>query len=92
MVARIATGVLALDEEIAELDALIEARLNEHRHATVIRNVPGMGALLTAEFIAATRGGLEAFGTADPLASYASLSPVPRDRLLRQPSGDETAW
>lgn len=54
MGARIAKGVLVLDEEIAELDALIEARFNEHRHATVIRNLPGMGTLLGAEFIAAT--------------------------------------
>nr|WP_218105596.1 IS110 family transposase [Streptomyces sp. Ncost-T10-10d] len=79
MVARIAKGVLALGEEIAELDALIEARFNEHRHATVIRSLPGMGTLLGAEFIAATGGDLEAFGTADRLASFAGLSPVPRD-------------
>lgn len=58
MVARIAKGVLALDQEIAELDALIEARFNEHRHATVIRSLPGMGTLLGAEFIAATGGDL----------------------------------
>ncbi len=79
MVARIAKGVLALDEEIAELDALIEARFNEHRHAMVIRSLPGMGTLLGAEFIAATGGDMEAFGTADRLASFAGLSPVPRD-------------
>ncbi|WP_420823680.1 transposase [Streptomyces torulosus] len=38
-----------------------------------------MGTLLGAEFIAATGGGLEAFGTADRLASFSGLSPVPRD-------------
>ncbi len=58
MVARIAKGVPALDQEIAELDALIEARFNDHRHATVIRSLPGMGTLLGAEFIAATGGDL----------------------------------
>ncbi|WP_405597445.1 IS110 family transposase [Streptomyces sp. NBC_01410] len=79
MVARIAKGVMALDEEIAELDALIEARFHEHAHAGVIRSLPGMGALLGAEFIAATGGDMEAFGTADRLASFAGLSPVPRD-------------
>ncbi|SCG12321.1 Transposase IS116/IS110/IS902 family protein [Streptomyces sp. MnatMP-M27] len=79
MVARIAKGVLALDEEIAELDALIQARFNEHRHATVIRSLPGMGTLLSVEFIDATGGDLDAFGTADRLASFAGLSPVPRD-------------
>lgn len=61
MVARIAKGVMALDEEIAELDALIEDRFHEHAHADVIRSLPGMGALLGAEFIAATGGDLEVF-------------------------------
>ncbi|MEV8569679.1 IS110 family transposase [Streptomyces sp. NPDC051322] len=79
MVARLAKGVIALDEEIAELDALIEARFQEHPHAEVIRSLPGMGALLGAEFIAATGGDMEAFGTPDRLASFAGLAPVPRD-------------
>ncbi|WP_415926016.1 IS110 family transposase [Streptomyces sp. AK02-04a] len=79
MVARIAKGVLAIDQEITELDTLIEARFHEHRHAAVIRSLPGMGALLGAEFIAATGGDMDAFGTADRLASFAGLSPVPRD-------------
>ncbi|WP_435863351.1 IS110 family transposase [Streptomyces mirabilis] len=74
MVARIAKGVLAIDEEITELDTLIEARFHEHRHAAVIRSLPGMGALLGA-----TGGDMDAFGTADRLASFAGLSPVPRD-------------
>lgn len=38
-----------------------------------------MGTLLGAEFVAATGGDMEAFGTADRLASFAGLSPVPRD-------------
>ncbi|WP_328623497.1 IS110 family transposase [Streptomyces sp. NBC_00354] len=79
MVARLAKGVMALNAEIAELDALIEARFYEHPHAEVIRSLPGMGALLGAEFIAATGGDMEAFGTADRLAAFAGLSPVPRD-------------
>lgn len=41
MVARLAKGVMALEEEIAELDALIEARFQEHPHAEVIRSLPG---------------------------------------------------
>ncbi|SPE99417.1 Transposase [Streptomyces sp. MA5143a] len=56
MLVRLAKGVKALDEEIAELDALIEARFREHPHAEVIRSLPGMGARLGAEFIAATGG------------------------------------
>lgn len=79
MVARLAKGVIALDEEIAELDALIEARFREHPHAEVIRSLPGMGALLGAEFIAATGGDMDAFSTPDRLAGFAGLAPVPRD-------------
>ncbi|WP_328618943.1 IS110 family transposase [Streptomyces sp. NBC_00354] len=79
MVARLAKGVMVLDDEIAELDALIEVRFYEHPHAEVIRSLPGMGSLLGAEFIAATGGDMEAFGTADRLAAFAGLAPVPRD-------------
>ncbi|MEN2423815.1 IS110 family transposase [Streptomyces rimosus] len=79
MVARIAKGVLDLDAEIAELDALIEARFHDHPHAKVIETLPGMGPRLGAEFIAATGGDLTAFGTPDRLAGFAGLAPVPRD-------------
>lgn len=79
MVARLAKGVMALDEEIAELEALIEARFREHPSAEVIQSMPGMGTMLSAEFLAATGGDMDAFGTADRLAGYAGLAPVPRD-------------
>ncbi|WP_086797885.1 IS110 family transposase [Streptomyces caniscabiei] len=79
MVVRLAKGVMALDEEIAELDAQIEARFHEHPHAEVIRSLPGMGPLLGATFVAATGGDMEMFGSADRLAGYAGLAPAPRD-------------
>lgn len=79
MVARIAKGVLALDAEIDELDALIEARFHGHPHAKVIETLPGMGPRLGAEFIAATGGDLGVFSTPDRLAGFAGLAPVPRD-------------
>lgn len=79
MVARLAKGIITLDEEIAELDALIKARFREHPHAEIIRSMPGMGTLLGAEFIAATGGDMDAFGTPDRLAGFAGLAPVPRD-------------
>ncbi|WP_405868002.1 hypothetical protein [Streptomyces sp. NBC_01515] len=43
------TFVAAMVTRIAELDTLIEARFHEHRHAAVIRSLPGMGAFLGAE-------------------------------------------
>ncbi|MEE1811823.1 IS110 family transposase [Streptomyces sp. BE133] len=80
MVVRLAKEVMTLDEEIAEIDALIESRLREHRHAEVILlSLPGMGPLLSAEFIAITGGDMSAFGTCDRLAGVAGLAPVPRD-------------
>ncbi|MFG3052526.1 transposase [Kitasatospora sp. NPDC048239] len=41
--------------------------------------MPGIGNLLGAEFIAATGGDVNAFGSADRLAGAAGLAPVPRD-------------
>ncbi|MFF3784422.1 transposase [Streptomyces sp. NPDC001933] len=37
--------------------------------------------MLGAEFIAATGGDLDTFGTADRLATFADLAPVPRDSV-----------
>ncbi|MEU1625624.1 IS110 family transposase [Streptomyces sp. NPDC020096] len=79
MVARVAREVMALDEEIAETDKLIEGRFREHRHAEVITSLPGIGTLLGAEFIALTGGDMTVFGTPDRLAGVAGLAPVPRD-------------
>ncbi|HEV3171094.1 MAG TPA: IS110 family transposase [Actinocrinis sp.] len=79
VVARLAQAVIALDEEIAQLDSAIEARFAEHPAAEVIRSLPGMGPLLGAEFLAAIGGGIDAFATADRLAGYAGLAPAPRD-------------
>ncbi|MBZ3913496.1 IS110 family transposase [Streptomyces acidiscabies] len=79
MVVRLAKGVMALDEEIAEVDTLIEARFREHPHAEVILSLPGMGKQLGAVFLAATGGDMDAFGSADRLAGFAGLAPTPRD-------------
>uniref|UniRef100_UPI003899D8FC transposase n=1 Tax=Streptomyces marianii TaxID=1817406 RepID=UPI003899D8FC len=78
MVVRLAKGVTALDEEIAELDALVDARFLEHPNAEVIRSLPGVGPRLGAEFITATGGDMDAFGSADRPAGCAGLAPRPR--------------
>lgn len=79
MTARLAETVMALDEEIAELDALIEARFRDHPHAGVIASLPGIGTSLGAEFIAATGGDMSAFASADRLATFGGVAPAPRD-------------
>jgi transposase len=79
MVHTLAREVIALDQEIAELEVLIEGRFREHPDAEVITSMPGIGDMLGAEFIAATGGDMTALGTPDRLAGVAGLAPVPRD-------------
>lgn len=79
MVARLAGEVMGLDEQIAGINALIEARFRDHPLAEVIISLPGLGPVLGAEFIAATGGDMTAFSSADHLAAYAGLAPAPRD-------------
>lgn len=71
MVARLAGEVIGLDEQIAEINALIEARFRDHPLAAVIISLPGIGPVLGAEFVAATGGDMTAFSSADHLAAYA---------------------
>ncbi len=86
----LAREALRTHEQLAVLDAEIEARLARHPDAALIRSLPGMGALLTAEFIAQV-GSIERFKSAHALAAAAGLAPVLRQsgkvRFLRRPSG-----
>lgn len=75
----LARAVLALDDEISDIDAQIAVRFREHRDAEVLLSMPGMGPLLGAEFIACTGGDMDAFGSPGRLAGVAGLAPVPRD-------------
>jgi len=79
MVARLAEEVMALDTEIGNTDAMIEERFRRHRHAEIILSMPGFGITLGAEFLAATGGDMNVFGTTDRLAAICGLAPVPRD-------------
>ncbi len=75
----LAKEVMGLNEQIAEIDKLIAARFRDHDRAEVIASMPGIGPLLGAEFLAATAGDMSRFGSADRLASFAGVAPVPRD-------------
>ncbi|GHJ97754.1 IS110 family transposase [Streptomyces sp. NE5-10] len=79
MVHTLAKEVLALNEQVAELDKLIEARFRDHQHFDVITSMPGLGIILGAEFLAATGGDMSVFGTPDRLAGFGGVAPVPRD-------------
>lgn len=64
-------------QRLITLDQQIEAALQRHPDAALIRSLPGMGATLTAEFIAEA-GTLTRFPSPDHLASAAGLAPVLR--------------
>ncbi len=76
LVAELAQGVIALDERINAADAGIEDRFRRHPLAEVIISMPGMGFRLGAEFLAAV-GDPALIGSADQLAAWAGLAPVP---------------
>lgn len=79
---------------LAELDAELEAALDRHPDAALIRSLPGMGVTLTAEFIVEA-GSIDRFQTADQLAAAAGLAPVLKQSgkvryLKRATAGNKT--
>jgi transposase len=71
----LANEALAARDRLKDLDARIEATLDRHPDAALVRSLPGMGATLTAEFLAEA-GGTARFPTPDQLASAAGLAPI----------------
>ena len=85
MVRELAAEALQAREAIARIDRDLEALLERHPDGALIRSLPGMGAVLSAELIA-NIGTIERFHSADALASAAGLTPV-----IRQ-SGKSRNW
>jgi transposase len=90
----LAREVLACRNKLVELDKRIAEVLADHPDAALIQTLPGMGAILTAEFLAVA-GGIARFTTGDQLASAAGLAPVLQQSgkvhyLRRATSGDKT--
>ncbi|MDP9455985.1 MAG: transposase [Actinomycetota bacterium] len=90
----LAAEALAVKERLARLDRDLEALLGRHPDAAIVRSLPGMGTVLTAEFIAEA-GDVSRFRSADALASAAGLAPVLRQsgksRVLRRLNGGNKA-
>lgn len=90
LVRELAQEALAVRDRLARLDAQIEETLTRHPDAALIRTLPGMGATLTAEFIAEA-GGIARFPTPDRLAAAAGLAPILKQsgkvRYLRRANG-----
>jgi transposase len=90
----LAREALAGRSQLAALDKRIEAVLARHPDAALIRSLPGMGATLTAEFLAIT-GDTRRFASGDQMAAAAGLAPVLRQsgkvRYLQRPTAGDKA-
>ena len=79
LVAKLAATILAIDDDLAGIDAQITQALGLHPDGQLLMSMPGFGPNLAATFLAQVGGSLNAFESADKLASLAGLAPVPRD-------------
>ena len=90
LVKELAAEALACRTRLKAIDRELEDLLDRHPDAALIRSLPGMGAVLTAELIAEA-GALSRFRSADALAAAAGIAPILRQsgkvRFLRRPSG-----
>ena len=71
----LASELLVLRERLNTADTQIAELLDNHPDAALIRSLPGMGAVLTAEFLAVA-GRITRFASGDQLASAAGLAPA----------------
>jgi transposase len=78
IVAELAKDVLSLKERIESIDEEIGERFFARPEARVLISLPGMGAILGAEFLVAV-GDIRTFESAERLAAYAGLVPAARD-------------
>ena len=90
LIRELAVEALTTRERIATLARELETLLQHCPNAVLIRSLPGMGVVLTAEFIAEV-GSVHRFSSADALAAAAGLAPVLRQsgkvRFLKRPTG-----
>jgi transposase len=61
IVAALAREILALIEDLAELDAVISEKVTERQHAQVLLSMPGFGLVLAAKFLGLTGWDLTVF-------------------------------
>lgn len=92
IIADIAQEALTARDRLKATDQAIRERLANHPDAALILSMPGMGATLTAEFIALV-GRIDRFDSADALAAAAGLAPVLRQSgktsFQRRAAGDD---
>jgi transposase len=77
LAAELASEMLRTKGRIAELDRRLEELLATNPQAEIVRSLPGMGLVFTAEFLAEV-GDSSRFASADSLAAAAGIAPVLR--------------
>ena len=94
LVRELAAEALAVRQRLGELDKQLEALVAHHPDGALIRSLPGMGVVLSAEFIA-TAGDITRFRSPDAMAAAAGLAPVLRQsgkaRTFRRAYGGDKA-
>jgi transposase len=75
LVRELAAEAARTRSRLCALDGDLQTALARHPDAALIQSLPGMGATLTAEFIAEA-GSIDRFPTPDRLAAAAGLAPV----------------
>jgi transposase len=75
LAAELASEMLRTRGRIAELDRRLEELLAARPEAEIVRSLPGMGVVFTAEFLAEV-GDSSRFASADSLAAAAGIAPV----------------
>ncbi|MFI6098289.1 IS110 family transposase [Lentzea sp. NPDC051213] len=94
LVKDLAAELLGLRDKLADVDAQIAQRLARHPDAALIQSLPGMGATLTSEFLAAA-GDITRFATPDQLASASGVAPAlqqsGKTRYLQRATGGDRA-
>jgi transposase len=90
LIKELAEEALVTVGKLDQIDSDLEELLQRHPDAALIRSLPGMGAIMTAEFIAEV-GQITRFRSGDALAAAAGLAPVLKQsgktRRLKRPLG-----
>jgi transposase len=94
LIKELAVEAMAARDRLNRLEDELTGLLDHHPDAALIRSLPGMGAVMTAEFIAEA-GNIARFRSPDALAAAAGIAPVLKQsgkiRFLKRPLGGNKA-
>jgi transposase len=90
LVRELAAEALAVRARLGQIDKELEALVASHPDGALIRSLPGMGAVLAAQFIA-TAGNIARSQSPDALAAAAGLAPSCANPDAPAPSGAPAA-